>query len=175
MGYKRKVPASRSAGPERKKSRRQIRDQQESFDIILHIHQAKIISWDVIREFSSRPSGRAVQAHGEPVRSRRKPFSRPSPYSFNQHRQSRQQGRQQPKQSLRSRRSSPILSKQSRQSKQQGRQQSEKSLMSRWSSLNLSKQSQHSRQQGRQEPKDSPKSRRSTLLEVHIEDVKERR
>ncbi|GFY55513.1 hypothetical protein TNIN_160081 [Trichonephila inaurata madagascariensis] len=44
---------------------------------------------DVTSKAASRPSGRAAQAQGGPVRSRREPFSRPSPYPFNHHRQYR--------------------------------------------------------------------------------------
>ncbi|GFS78976.1 hypothetical protein TNCV_4342101 [Trichonephila clavipes] len=47
-------------------------------------------------------------------------------------------------------------------------------VKSRRSSPSLSRQRQQSRQQGRQEPKESPRSQRSTSLEVHIGDIKER-
>ncbi|GFT28155.1 uncharacterized protein TNCV_645281 [Trichonephila clavipes] len=62
---------------------------------------------DITRKAGSRPSGRLVQAQEGPVQSRRDQFRRPSPYHFRYHRQSRQ-GRQEPEESLRSRRSTSL-------------------------------------------------------------------
>ncbi|GFX03399.1 hypothetical protein TNCV_4634111 [Trichonephila clavipes] len=166
IGCKRRIPPSWSAGPERKKTRRperethkrglsssatstrplkkRFRESKESLQkrraSSCNLHPRS----KVTKEDCSRPSGRAVQAQGGPVRYRREPFRRSIPY--NQRGHSKQQGRQQPELSQRNGRSSP----------------------------NIPGQSQHSRQQDRQEPNGISTSRKSESLEVHIGNVKER-
>ncbi|GFY77590.1 hypothetical protein TNIN_9631 [Trichonephila inaurata madagascariensis] len=116
-GYKKRIPPSLSTGPERKKTRKPGREThkrmlssssasriRESKESLQQVRSSPRPRSYVTKEAGSRPSGRAVQVQGGPVRSGRdhfcKCFRMASPY--NQHRQSKQQGRQQPEQSLRS-------------------------------------------------------------------------
>ncbi|GFY73769.1 hypothetical protein TNIN_97711 [Trichonephila inaurata madagascariensis] len=119
MRYKRKVPASRSAGPERNqrfKVRSRRRVTSVKLDPRRKIKPLKPPKKKRRHQESRFPTFR--NSNGSPggsVRSRRELCSRPSHYSFSHHRQSRQQGRQQPEKSLKNRRSSPRLSRQRRQ------------------------------------------------------------
>ncbi|GFU17511.1 hypothetical protein TNCV_3253911 [Trichonephila clavipes] len=105
MRCKRKVPSSLSAGPDRRKK---TANQSRRFQARSRGRRVASVKSDPARKIKPispqkqrrrhqesrfRPLRRSVQAQDGQVRSRREQqFSRPSPYHFNHHRQSRQQG-----------------------------------------------------------------------------------
>ncbi|GFW99897.1 uncharacterized protein TNCV_2126051 [Trichonephila clavipes] len=122
MRCKRKVPFSWSAGPERKRkntNKRLLMSSSTSTKQVKKRVKKTKENFGQVPNEDLRPGPEEGSLQSSQIQ--REAFSRQNPYPLNHHRQSRQQGRQEPEKSLKSRRSSPSLSR------QQGRQEPKES------------------------------------------------